>query len=67
MENQNEQIQTNTAEESDAFLPDGWTGEGDFFEWAEQNMIPYYPLGVYKDVEIAQANADKLAMGGAAK
>ena len=33
----------------------------------QEECIPYYPLGVYKDVEIAQANADKLAMGGAAK
>ena len=32
MENQNEQTPANT--EGDVILPDGWTGEGDFFEWA---------------------------------
>ena len=35
MENQNEKTQANTAE--DVLLPDGWTGEGDFFEWAGAN------------------------------
>ena len=33
MENQNEQTQV-TMEKEDVILPDGWTGEGDFFEWA---------------------------------
>ena len=37
MENQNEKIQTNT--EEDVILPTGWTGEGDFFEWAEANSL----------------------------
>ena len=32
MENQNEKTQTSVDE--DVLLPDGWTGEGDFFEWA---------------------------------
>ncbi|HHU27967.1 TPA: 2-oxoglutarate oxidoreductase, partial [bacterium] len=22
----------------------------DALKWAEENMIPYYPLGVYKDI-----------------
>lgn len=33
MENENEQVQSTSTQE-DAILPDGWTGEGDFFEWA---------------------------------
>ena len=33
----------------------------------QEECIPYYPLGVYKDVNMEEANADKLAMGGAAK
>lgn len=37
MENQNEQVLTTPVEDNDMILPDGWTGEGDFFEWAGQN------------------------------
>ena len=33
----------------------------------QEECIPYYPLGVYKDVVMEEVNADKLAMGGAAK
>ena len=33
MENENEQVQSTSTQE-EAILPDGWTGEGDFFEWA---------------------------------
>ena len=33
MENTNEKAQAITNED-DAILPDGWTGDGDFFEWA---------------------------------
>ena len=33
----------------------------------QEECMPYYPLGVYKDVNMEEANADKLAMGGAAK
>ena len=35
MENQNEKTQTKVDE--DILLPSGWTGEGDFFEWAAQD------------------------------
>ena len=37
MENQNEQVPTSSVEEDGLILPDGWTGEGDFFAWAAQN------------------------------
>lgn len=33
MENTNEKAQAITNED-DVILPDGWTGDGDFFEWA---------------------------------
>lgn len=58
MENQNEQIQTNTAEESDAFLPDGWTGEGDFFEWAEKNIGADELDDVLTDAEKAEEGSE---------
>ena len=28
-------------------------------EWVDTNMIPYYPLGVYKDKSAAAAAAEK--------
>jgi hypothetical protein len=33
----------------------------------QEECIPYYPLGVYKDGDINEANADLLAKGGAVK
>jgi 2-oxoglutarate ferredoxin oxidoreductase subunit beta len=29
----------------------------DAFKWLEENMIPYYPLGVYKDIKAAKGDA----------
>jgi len=40
----------------------------DSFQWMRDNMLPYYPLGVYKDVKAeGYANVAEAAVGRAAK